>query len=153
MTWTVLLAGPVAVGFGVIFNVRRRALLPLALLAIVAKTIAVLIVAYTGSLVGASLVAAFFVGTVAYTLGPATGEASPVYGFASIIPLIPGVYVFNALRSLELLTVEQAGGLTATVPLAEAVTNGVTAAAIVLALVVGATSPMLLLPRMRTAED
>lgn len=153
MTWTLLLAAPTAVGFAVYFNVRRRALLPLALLAVLTKAVAVLLVGQGVGIVGASLAAALLAGSVAYTLGPATGEASPVYSFAAVVPLIPGVYVFNALKSLESLTTQGGGPLAASVPLADAVANGVTAAAILLALVIGATSPMLLLPRMRTAED
>jgi hypothetical protein len=38
-------------------------------------------------------------------------------------------------------------------PLTTAATNGLTAAGILLALAIGATSPMLLLPRFRSPED
>lgn len=153
MTWTVLFAAPAAVGFAVLFNVRRRALLPIAVLAVIAKAVAVLLVSQDMSVVFASFLAALLVGVVAYTLGPATGEAAPVYGFASVVPLIPGVYVFQALQALESVVIARSGGVQALNPLIDAATNGITAAGILLALAIGVTSPVLLLPGTRTPED
>ena len=153
MTWTVLFAAPAAVGFAVLFNVRRRALLPIAALAVIAKSVAVLLVGEDMSVVFASFVAALLVGVVAYTLGPATGEAAPVYGFASVVPLIPGIYVFQALHALESVVIARSGGVQALNPLIDAATNGITAAGILLALAIGVTSPVLLLPGTRTPED
>ncbi len=83
----------------------------------------------------------------------ATGEAAPVYGFASVVPLIPGVYVFQALQALESVVIARSGGVQALNPLLEAATNAITAAGILLALAIGVTSPVLLLPGTRTPED
>ncbi len=153
MTWTIVFAAPAAVGFAVLFNVRRRALIPIAVLAVIAKGLAVLLVGQDMSVVFASFLAALLVGVVAYTLGPATGEAAPVYGFASVVPLIPGVYVFQALQALESVVIARSGGVQALNPLLEAATNAITAAGILLALAIGVTSPVLLLPGTRTPED
>ncbi len=148
-----MFAAPAAVGFAVLFNVRRRALIPIAVLAVIAKGLAVLLVGQDMSVVFASFLAALLVGVVAYTLGPATGEAAPVYGFASVVPLIPGVYVFQALQALESVVIARSGGVQALNPLLEAATNAITAAGILLALAIGVTSPVLLLPGTRTPED
>ncbi len=153
MTWTIVFAAPAAVGFAVLFNVRRRALMPIAILAVIAKGLAVLLVGQDMSIVFASFLAALLVGVVAYTLGPATGEAAPVYGFASVVPLIPGVYVFQALQALESVVIARSGGMQALNPLIDAATNAITAAGILLALAIGVTSPVLLLPGTRTPED
>jgi len=153
VTWTIVFAAPAAVGFAVLFNVRRRALIPIAVLAVIAKGLAVLLVGQDMSVVFASFLAALLVGVVAYTLGPATGEAAPVYGFASVVPLIPGVYVFQALQALESVVIARSGGVQALNPLLEAATNAITAAGILLALAIGVTSPVLLLPGTRTPED
>jgi uncharacterized membrane protein YjjB (DUF3815 family) len=153
VTWTIVFAAPAAVGFAVLFNVRRRALIPIAVLAVIAKGLAALLVGQDMSVVFASFVAALLVGVVAYTLGPATGEAAPVYGFASVVPLIPGVYVFQALQALESVVIARSGGVQALNPLLEAATNAITAAGILLALAIGVTSPVLLLPGTRTPED
>ncbi len=153
MTWTIVFAAPAAVGFAVLFNVRRRALIPIAVLAVIAKGLAVLLVGQDMSVVFASFLAALLVGVVAYTLGPATGEAAPVYGFASVVPLIPGVYVFQALQAVESVVIARSGGVQALNPLIDAATNAITAAGILLALAIGVTSPVLLLPGTRTPED
>lgn len=153
MTWTVLFAAPAALGFAILFNVRRRALLPIALLAVLAKSVAVFLVSQGFNVVVASFLAALLVGVISYVLGPATGEASPVYAFAAVVPLIPGIYVFQALQALESVVVADSGGVQALTPLVEAATNGITAAGILLALAIGVTSPVLLLPGTRTPED
>lgn len=153
MTWTVLYAAPAALGFAILFNVRRRALLPVAILAVLAKALQTFLMSHDVTVVFASFLAALLVGTVAYTLGPATGEASSVYGFASVIPMIPGSYVLLALQALESVVVARSGGVQALTPLTEAATNGITAAAILLSLAIGVTSPMLLMPSTRTPED
>lgn len=148
-----LWAAPAAVGFAMFFNVRKRALVPVGVLAVVAHTIANAIEDSGGSLVTGSFVGAFVIGVVAYTLGPWSGEAAPVYAFAPVIPLVPGFFIFNALKGvMEWLSagalVADAGDVWATVG-----ANALSAAAITLALALGATSPMLLLPRTRTPED
>jgi uncharacterized membrane protein YjjB (DUF3815 family) len=153
MTWTVLFAAPAALGFAILFNVRRRALVPIALLAVLAKAVAVFLTVNQANVVVASFLAALLVGVIAYILGPVTGEASPVYAFAAVVPLIPGVYVFQALQSLESVVIADSGGVQALSPLVEAATNGITAAGILLALAIGVTSPVLLLPGTRTPED
>lgn len=153
MTWTVLFAGAAALGFAILFNVRRRALLPVAVLAVVGKALQMFLIGHDANVVVASFAAALLIGTVAYTLGPATGEASSVYGFAAVIPMIPGAYVLQALQALESVVVARSGGVQALTPLIEAATNGITASAILLALAIGVTSPMLLMPQTRTPED
>ena len=153
MTWTVLFAAPTAVGFAIMFNVRRRALAPVAVLAVLGKGLQALLISHEANVVVATFAAALLIGTVSYTLGPATGEASSVYGFASVIPMIPGGYVLQALQAVESVVVARSGGLQALTPLIEAATNGITATAILFALAIGVTSPMLLLPATRTPED
>lgn len=153
MTWTVLFAAPAAVGFAILFNVRRRALLPVAVLAVLGKALQAFLVSHEVTIVFATFMAALLIGTVAYTLGPWTGEASSVYGFAAVIPMIPGSYVLTALQALESVVVARSGGVQALTPLIAAATNGITAAAILLSLAIGVTSPMLLMPSLRTPED
>lgn len=153
MTWTVLFAAPAALGFAILFNVRRRALLPIALLAILAKSVTVFLADQQFNAVVSAFLAALLIGVIAYILGPATGEASPVYAFAAVVPLIPGFYVFQALKALESVVVADNGGISAQTPLIEAATSAITAAGMLLALAIGVTSPVLLLPGTRTPED
>ncbi len=76
-----------------------------------------------------------------------------MYAFAAVVPLIPGFSVFQALNALESVVVADNGGISAQTPLIEAATSAITAAGILLALAIGVTSPVLLLPGTRTPED
>ena len=48
------------------------------------------------TVIASDFLAAFVVGAIAYTIGPRLGEASPVYAFAPVIPLVPGSKLANA---------------------------------------------------------
>ena len=144
-----LWAAPAAVGFALFFNVRRRTLVPIALLAVAAHLVRSGLEDLGVHLAGASLVAAFLVGAAAYLLGPATGEASPVYAFAPVIPLIPGTLLFDGLESLGKLVSSAGATDAATVLVVGALDNLFTAGAVVLALALGTTAPGLLRPRAR----
>ena len=144
-----LWAAPAAVGFALFFNVRRRTLVPIALLAVAAHLARSGLQDLGVHLAGASLAAAFLVGAAAYLLGPATGEASPVYAFAPVIPLIPGTLLFDALESVGELVSSAGATDTATVLVVGALDNLFTAGAVVLALALGTTAPGLLRPRAR----
>jgi uncharacterized membrane protein YjjB (DUF3815 family) len=140
--WLSLWAAPAAIGFAVFFNVRRRALLPIALLAIAAHLLRTLLTEVGWGLVAASFAGALLVGIVAYFLGPATDEASSVYAFAPVIPLVPGTLLFDGLRALGDAVTQQADP----VLLTAAATDLLTGAGVVLALVLGAIGPVLLAP-------
>jgi uncharacterized membrane protein YjjB (DUF3815 family) len=152
--WTVLWAAPAATGFAMLFNVRKRALPLVAAIAVLARFTSEFGQDRGLPLVAADFIAAFFAGAIAYSLGPRTGEASPVYAFAPVIPLIPGAVITHALASLMAWittgTTDQPGG---SAEFLVAASSGFTAAAVILALCLGAMSPMLLLPRSRTPED
>ena len=152
--WTVLWAAPAAVGFAVLFTVHRRALPIVAVVAVLARLISEQGQDWGLNLIAADYLAAFVVGAVAYTVGPALREASPVFAFAPVIPLIPGVLLTDALRSLLIWV--QSGDDQAPSSGADFLqfaSSGFTAAAVVLVLCLGTLSPMLLMPRARTAED
>ena len=149
-----LWAAPAAVGFAVLFNVHRRALPIVAVVAVLAR-----LISEQGAGLGPEphrrrLPRGIRRGAVAYTVGPALREASPVFAFAPVIPLIPGVLLTDALRSLLIWV--QSGDDQAPSSGADFLqfaSSGFTAAAVVLVLCLGTLSPMLLMPRARTAED
>lgn len=153
--WTVLWAAPAAAGFALLFNVRRRALPVVAAIAVLAKFISVFCQDHGYTLIASDFVAAFTVGAIAYTLGPRLGEASPVFSFAPVIPLIPGATITKVFFGSFLVWITKAGSENAqnSVEFISAASSVFSAAAVVLSLCLGAISPMLLLPRARTAED
>lgn len=153
--WHALWAAPAAMGMAVMFNVRPRALPIVGLIALLAKLLVLFAEEQGVTLIAASFAAAFLVGTVAYTLAPRLGEASPVFAFAPVIPLIPGAliaksFIYGFTTWLEAPTqaaTEYSQQFITTVSL------GLSAAAVIMALCLGAISPMLLLPSARTPED
>lgn len=153
--WHALWAAPAAMGMAIMFNVRPRALPIVAIIALLAKTMVIFSEEQGVPLIAASFIAAFFVGTTAYTLAPRLGEASPVFAFAPVIPLIPGAliaksFIYGATTWLAEPTkaaTEYSQQFITTVSL------GVSAAAVIVALCLGAISPMLLMPGARSAED
>lgn len=152
---TVVWAAPAALGFAMLFNVRRRALPIVAVIAVLAKVVAVYSQHLGATVVVADFLAACLVGSIAFALAPRLGEASPVFAFAPVIPLIPGAVIAKAfLTSFSTWVASPASE--APTHIAEFVTSastGLSAAAMVLALCVGAITPMLLLPSARTAEE
>ncbi|HQZ85897.1 MAG: hypothetical protein QG671_3719 [Actinomycetota bacterium] len=151
----VLWAAPAALGFALLFNVRLRALPIVAAIAVLAKFISVFGQHVGLTIIAADFIAAFAVGAIAYTIGPRLGEASPVFAFAPVIPLVPGAVIAKAFIT-SFTTWITSSGVEAQQNSADfllAASSGLSAAAIMLALCLGAISPMLLLPRARTAED
>lgn len=154
-TWlNILWAAPAAIGFAMVFNVRKRALPLVALIAVLAKFISVFAVHQGITIIAADFMAAFVVGAIAYTLGPRLGEASPVFAFAPVIPLVPGAVIAKSfITSVSWIASTPEEAVANSRDFLLAANSGASAAAIVLALCLGAISPMLLLPRARTAED
>lgn len=141
-------------GFAMMFNVRRAALPVIAAIALLARFTTEFAQDQGVNIVVADYLAAVVVGALAYTLGPRLHEASPVFAFAPVIPLIPGAILTGALDSL--LRWINAGGddsPQAIQNFLQFASSGLTAAAIVLVLCLGTLSPMLLLPRGRLPED
>ncbi len=147
--WLSAWAAPAAVGFAVFFNVRRRTLIPIALLAIASHLTRDLLQQAGLDLVWASLAAAFLAGAAAYILGPRTGEASPVYAFAPVIPLLPGTLLFDGFDALGGFVAGEPDEALAGELLVRAGRDLLTAGAVVLALALGSTAPGLLRPRAR----
>lgn len=153
--WSVLWAAPAATGFALVFNVRKRALPLVALIAVMAKFISALGINLGLSVISADFIAAFAVGAIAYSIAPRLGEASPVFAFAPVIPLVPGAVIAKAFIVSFTTWITESGGSAEqnSQAFVLAASSGLSAGAIVLGLCLGAISPMLLLPRARTAED
>lgn len=146
MNWALSLwAGLAVLGFAMVFSVPRRTLPGIVLLAIVAHLVRSLCLDLGASLPLASFVAAIMIGLTAAVVAPRTNEASPIYSFAPVIPLVPGTYMFNALTGVLDLTSGTEPNPSAIVD--AALVNGSIATLTVIALAVGAISPTLLIGR------
>ena len=78
------------------------------------------------------------------SLAPRTGQATPIYAFAPVIPLIPGTYMFEALTGLLELT---SGGRASSLIVDSVVVDVSVATLTIVALAVGTIGPTLLAGR------
>jgi uncharacterized membrane protein YjjB (DUF3815 family) len=146
MNWALSLwAGLAVLGFAMVFSVPRRTLPGIIALAIVAHLVRSLGLELGAALPLASFAAAVLVGFTAAVVAPRANEATPIYAFAPVIPLIPGTYMFNALTGMLELTSGKEPNPSAIVD--AAVINGSIATLTVIALAVGAITPTLLVGR------
>lgn len=140
--WMSLWAGLAVLGFAMVFSVPRRTLPGIVGLAIGAHLIRSLGLHLDLVLPLASFIAALCVGLTAAVVAPRTGQATPIYAFAPVIPLIPGTYMFTALSALLELTEP---GLTDPGPVVDLAAADISIATMtIVALAVGAISPTLL---------
>ena len=146
MTWVTSLWAAVAVlGFAMVFAVPRSTLPGIMALAVAAHLLRSFCLYHSASLPLASFVAAIAVGFTAAVVAPRTGQATPIYAFAPVIPLIPGTYLFNALTGVLDLT---AGTASSSSPIVDEVVVDVAVATLtIVALAVGAIGPTLLVGR------
>lgn len=146
MTWALSMwAGLAVLGFAMVFSVPRRTLAGIVALAILAHLVRSLGLDLGASLPLASFCAAILVGLTAAVVAPRTNEATPIYAFAPVIPLIPGAYMFDTLTGVLELTSGTALNPSAIVD--AAVVNGSIATLTVIALAVGTITPTLIVGR------
>ncbi len=143
--WMSLWAGLAVLGFAMVFSVPRRTLPGIVLMAIGAHLVRSLCLHLDLVLPLASFIAALWVGLTAAFVAPRTGQATPIYAFAPVIPLIPGTYLFDALSALLDLTEP---GLADPGPIVDVAAADISIATLtIVALAVGAISPTLLVGR------
>ncbi len=144
MTWLMSLwAGVAVLGFAMVFSVPRRALPGIVVLAVAAHLVRTVGLEQGLGLPSASFLAAVFIGLTAALVAPRTGQATPIYAFAPVIPLIPGTYMFNALKGGLALAGSTAPADSALI-VDEAIVAGSTATLTIIALAVGTIGPALL---------
>jgi len=143
MSWALSLwAGVAVLGFAMVFSVPRRTLPGIVALAIAAHLVRTLGLDLGAALPLASFGAALLVGFTAAVVAPRANQATPIYAFAPVIPLIPGAYMFDALTGMLELTSGREPNPSAIID--AAVINGTIATLTVIALAVGAITPTLL---------
>lgn len=140
-----LWAGVAVLGFAMVFSVPRRTLPGIVALAVAAHVVREVSLHRGIALPLASFLAALFVGITAAVVAPRTGQATPIYAFAPVIPLVPGRYMFDALSGLLALTTGRPVDPGPVVD--DVVVSGAVASLTVIALAVGAISPTLLAGR------
>lgn len=150
MNWlTPLWAAPAAIGFALLFNVRAKSLPGICALAILGMMIRNVLIHQGFSPTMGSFTAALVVGWIGFSIGPWTHEASPVYAFAPVIPMVPGSHIFRALGAVVEWQVQPPDQQAAEEILVHMFSEALAATSITLALAIGTITPMLVLPRVR----
>jgi uncharacterized membrane protein YjjB (DUF3815 family) len=140
-----LWAGVAVLGFAMVFSVPRRTLPGIVVVAIAAHLVRAICLDLGAPLPLASIAAALFVGITATIIAPRMGQATPIYAFAPVIPLVPGTYMFDTLTGLLDLTTGAAADPSAVVD--GVAIAGSTATLTIIALAVGAIGPTVLAGR------
>lgn len=139
-----LWAGLAVIGFAMVFSVPRRTLPGIVALAVLAHLLRAVLLDQGATLPLASFAGATFVGLSAAVVAPRTGQATAIYAFAPVIPLVPGTYMYDALTGIVDLT---SGAADRTAVVDATVANLSIASLTIVALAVGAISPTLILGR------
>lgn len=132
-----------AIGFAVISNPPRRAILYAALLAAVGHSIRFVLLKYAGlDLASASFIAAFSIGMLSLVAGYRIFCPATVLYIPALLPMIPGMYAYRTVFSLIKFLQSSGNDNEAIHYLLEIFKNGITTASVIFSLGVGATIPI-----------
>lgn len=139
-----LFAAVAAIGFAVISNPPRRAILGCAILAAVGHGLRYFLINHLGlDISTASLFAAFSIGLLSLLFAGWVHCPAEVFAFPSLLPMIPGMYAYKTILALMKFLNSPDGGQTTDL-LAEIFRNGLTTVFILFALVIGVALPIFL---------
>jgi uncharacterized membrane protein YjjB (DUF3815 family) len=135
-------------GFAILFNVPRRALLTCLLVAAAGRgTRALLMDSGTMTIIPATLVAATVIGFLSRSSALRLEMPSTIFGITAAIPMVPGRFAFETMVGLLQVVVLPADAVSSI--LITAAVNGVKTGLILGALAVGIVAPSLLIHRER----
>ncbi|RED46332.1 uncharacterized membrane protein YjjB (DUF3815 family) [Winogradskyella eximia] len=144
-------AGIAAVGFGILFNIPRKAILTVFLLGFGAGFIKFVLLHYNINIVLASLIAASFVGILSLPLAHGIHQPPVVFSIPAVIPMIPGYYAYEMVLSIMSFTFLEKDDSKRLVFMEAIFSNGFTMLFILISLTIGVSLPLLLL-RKHTAK-
>lgn len=93
-------AGVAAVGFGILFNVPKKAVSTIFVLGFGAGFIKFLLMGFHLHVILASFVAALFVGVVSMPMAHRIHKPPVVFSIPPIIPMIPGYFAYETVLSI-----------------------------------------------------
>ncbi|MFI3269187.1 MAG: threonine/serine exporter family protein [Rikenellaceae bacterium] len=133
-----------AIGFAVISSPPKRAVAVSALLSAVGHSFRYYLIHVVGlDIASATFLASFLIGAMSFLFANLIHCPNEVFTFPSLLPMIPGIYAYNMFLSLTKFirseNVAENFGL-----IESAVTNGMTAAFVLMALVLGVSLPVML---------
>ncbi len=136
--------GCAGVGFAILFNVPRRTLGIIYIIAAIGGMIKFLLIANEIGLVFSSLCGASAIGFIS-VLAAHYRKAPPMtFALPALIPMVPGMFAYNAMIGVIKLTSESSDSELYNKLFFETVNNGLKALFIILALSAGVAIPLLI---------
>jgi uncharacterized membrane protein YjjB (DUF3815 family) len=140
-------SGIAAVGFGVLFNVPKSAIITIFALGFSAGFIKFLLIHLNVHVVLGSFFAAFFVGVISIPMAHKIHQPPVVFSIPPVIPMIPGYFAYETILSIMNFLFTE-GDASKRISLIDAIfTNGFTMFFVLISLTVGVSLPMLLLKK------
>ena len=146
-----LWSGIAAVGFGILFNVPRKAIVTVFILGFGAGFIKFILLHFHVHVVLASFIAALFVGVLSMPLAHKIHQPPVVFSIPPVIPMIPGYYAYETVLSIMNFIFMETDTVKRVELIDTIFTNGFTMFFILISLTVGVSLPMLLL-RKKTVK-
>jgi len=140
-----LWSGIAAVGFGILFNVPRKAIGTVFFLGFGAGLIKFILLHFHVHIVLASLIAALFVGVLSMPMAHKIHQPPVVFSIPPVIPMIPGYYAYETVLSIMDFIFMETNPVKRVELIDTIFTNGFTMFFILISLTVGVSLPMLLL--------
>ena len=138
--------GVAAIGFAILFNVPKRTLISIFIMASLGGSVKLLFLHWNNSLVLGTLLGAVLIGFL--SVYAAHFKHSPPFVFAipAVIPMVPGSYAYYTMKGIIKLANNTNANDFVTL-LNDAITNGFKTLFILMAIAIGVFAPMLLTRR------
>ncbi|ANW97296.1 hypothetical protein AXE80_13770 [Wenyingzhuangia fucanilytica] len=132
-----------AIGFAILFNVPKRTLIIIALLAAVGGSSKLLLMHYGVHIIIGSLIGATLIGIL--SIPAAHGKHAPplVFSIPAVIPMIPGAFAYKTMLGFIELTSEISTE-TYDLVLNQTINNATIAVFVIISLTAGVSFPMLI---------
>lgn len=138
-------SGIAAIGFGILFNIPKKAILTVFILGFAAGLIKFVLLKFSVDIVLASFIAALFVGILSMPLAHKIHQPPVVFSIPAVIPMIPGYYAYETVLSIMKFTFMETEVLKRATLMDVIFTNGFTMFFILLSLTIGVSFPMLVM--------
>ncbi|NRD22211.1 threonine/serine exporter family protein [Winogradskyella litoriviva] len=138
-------AGIAAVGFGILFNIPRKAIFTVFLLGFGAGFIKFILLHFDINIILASFIAASFVGILSLPLAHGIHQPPVVFSIPAVIPMIPGYFAYETVLSIMSFTFLDKNDSKRIVFMEDIFSNGFTMLFILISLTIGVSLPLLLL--------
>jgi len=142
-----LMAAIAAIGFAVISNPPKNAILVSAILAALGHSLRFFLIKSGQDISLATFVAATFIGLLSILFARIIHCPAEVFSFPSLLPMIPGMFAYRTILSL-IRFMQNSDTIKTQGFMLDFFHNGLTTLFILLALVVGVSLPLLLFPKL-----